>query len=307
VKNHAEACAILYNRSNGSNGEQETSRVSIEEFIPKFKKYLKDKGKKKSTIEAYSCDIQQLMTSLPYYINEVQSKDIEHAISKLDIKPVTRNGKAKSLSRFFNVAKIKGIIDSNPVQGFEFTKTKKEINPYNEHDIFKLIEAGQRLEERYNEPYHAFIILAFQDGLRLDEYVNLRWKYLAGNSYRLCIDETFRPKHDVERTIKIPKRALKLLNGIPKLEGCDYIFHTKKGQRHHHFTRDFVNNIFKAAGIKGNLKRIRQTFASYRLAYGQPIQNLSKHLGHSNIKELVAYIGVVNNTSAKLKEIFGDY
>jgi len=71
----------------------------------------------------------------------------------------------------------------------------------------------------------------------------------------------------------------------------------------HHFCRDFTNNIFKAAGVEGDLHQIRKTFASYRLACGYPLQNLQADLGHRSLKGSEVYIGFVANPSQEMRNL----
>ena len=281
-------------------------KTTFEDFLPVFRQYLVDKGKKTLTINLYSYDVNKAKEHLPYCIQDVRLAHIEEYLGSLSVKPSTKAKYAKSLSRFFKVAKIKGLILTNPVEGFEFAPEKVIVNPFTEEQIRKLLRAARELEINFNEPYYTFIHFAFQTGLRLNEYVNLRWKYLdlKKGEYEIFQDETFDPKHSRKRTIRIPQTSVNLLRKLS--QDSEYIFH-KKGKRHHHFCRDFSNNIFKAAGVEGDLHQIRKTFASYRLACGYPLQNLQADLGHRSLKELQAYVGIIKNVSAEMKKLFSEY
>jgi integrase/recombinase XerD len=306
VKDKREAFFLLYSGKHYIDETPGLRRTTFNDFIPLFRKYLVDKGKKERTIKLYLHDIEEAKEHLPSYLQDVRLDHIEEYLSSLNFRPATKTRYAKSISRLFSVARRLGKIQINPIEGFEFVKYKPEVNPYTEEEVDKLINVAKELEENFNEPYHTFIILALQTGLRLDEYVNLRWKYLdiKKGSYTICADETWRPKHDHKRIIIIPKLSLGLLMKLPKVS--EYIFHKNKS-KHHHFSRDFVNNIFKAAGVIGDLHQIRKTVASYRLACGQPIQNLKLHLGHNSLRELECYVGTVVNVSEKIRKIFGEY
>lgn len=300
-----EAEFYLWGRSNGQGVSNE--RTTIKEFLPDFEAYLRDKGKKELSITLYKQNIERAVDSLPHYLQDIKREHIDAFISSLSYAPATKTKYAKSLCRLFKIARFKGKIKDYPMEGWEYHKHKTIINPYSEDEIKKLIDAARGLEKESKEPYYTFIIFALQTGLRLDEYVNLRWKYLdfKKGEYYIRIDETWRPKHDHERTIKIPKLSLSLLKKLP--QDSEYIFHKRNGKRHDHFTRDFVNAIFKACDIEGDLHQIRKTFASYRLEIQGNQYLLKEHLGHESLKELEAYIGRVPNISKSMRELFRCY
>ncbi|MDD4940491.1 MAG: tyrosine-type recombinase/integrase [Candidatus Omnitrophica bacterium] len=294
------------NKQGASFAPQDCQRLTVDDFMDRFTGYMRDKGKKPRTIGIYVHDVLKARDHLPQFLHDVRLQHIESYLGPLTLSPATKNKYAKSLSRFFSVARRLGAVQSNPIEGFEFARYRPAVNPYSEDEIKRLIAAAQRLEQELKEPYYAFIILALQTGLRYNEYVHLRWRYLdiSQGTYTICCDDVWRPKHDHKRIIRIPQSSLSLLSKLPR--ESEYIFHQNKN-KHHHFSRDFVNNIFKAAGVKGDLHQIRKTVASYRLACGQPIQNLKEHLGHHSLKELEFYIGTVTNISDQFRSLFGEY
>lgn len=282
------------------------NNITIDGFMPTFKQYLKDKNKKETSIRLYVRDVENAKPYLPSNMQEVKLEHIEGYLGGLNQSPASKSRIARSLGRFFSVAKIKGVVEKNPLDGFEAVRYKPVVNPYSEEQILKLIETAKELDKALpntKERYYVFIIFALQHGLRFDEYKHLRWKWLdeKNGTYNICIDETFRPKHDHERIIHINKLSLSLVKGLPK--DSDYIFPNSVGKINWHLN-DFVQNIFKGAGIKGDLHQIRKTCASYRLACGEPMQNLKAHLGHQSLRELEAYVGKVVSPSKKIRELF---
>jgi len=303
VKDRYQAHSLLHTRKSNSNNNNNTT---IDEFMPKFISYLKDKGKKQSTINLYVRDVENAKLPLPPNMQEVKLEHIEGYLGGLNQSPASKSRIATSLKRFFSVAKIKGIVEKNPLDGYESVRYKPEVNPYSEEQILKLIATAKELDRVLPDTgrrYYAFIIFALQNGLRFEEYKNLRWKWLdeKNGTYNICIDETFRPKHDHERIIYINKLSLGLIKKLPK--DSDYIFPNSVGKINWHLN-DFVHNIFKGAEIRGDLHQIRKTCASYRLACGEPMQNLKAHLGHQSLRELEAYVGKVVNPSKKMHELF---
>jgi Phage integrase family. len=239
-------------------------------------------------------------------MKEVKLEHIENYLGGLNQSPASKTRIARSLGRFFSIAKIKNVVENNPLNGYEPARYRPDVRPYSEVEIFKLINTAKELDKNFTNSrgrYYALIILALQNGLRLDEYKHLRWKWLdiKKGTYNICIDEVFRPKHDHERTVQIPKLSLGLIEALPR--DSEYIFPNSVGRINWHIN-DFVQNIFKASGIKGDFHQIRKTCASYRLACGEPMQNLKAHLGHHSLKELESYVGKVVNPSQEIREIF---
>lgn len=137
--------------------------------------------------------------------------------------------------------------------------------------------------------------------------MHLRWKQLnlKDRTYNICIDEEFRPKHDHERIIHIPKLSFDFINKLPR--DSDYIFPNSLGRKDWHLQDHRLKNILKGAGLIGDghdFHQIRKTCASYRLACGEPMQNLKAHLGHQSLKELEAYVGKVVNPSEEIRKLF---
>lgn len=299
---------ILREKETGS----ETSReLTLLELIPIVSDHLRGIGKSELTIKVYAGDVTRAAAHLPEKVADIKHSHIINFIDKLPHRPQTKQKYAKSLSRFFDIVRKKGYIQENPVQGFEFTSYSPDVLALNEPEILRLLKAAEELS-KLNQQYYPFMVLSFQTGLRLNEYVNLRWQHLdpKTGAYTIFQDETFQPKFGRKRIITIQKLSLGLIKKLPR--ECDYIFH-KNGKKYNrdHFCRDFSNNIFKAAGVRPEedhkLHLVRKTFASYRLACGQPMQNLKQQLGHSSLKELEAYVGVVQNPSQKMRDIFGCY
>ena len=307
-RNRDEALRFIWDMEQG-NVDTPSADTTIKSFLPTFKSYLEDKEKSDLTISTYEHDVIKAEEALPRNMKDIALVHIEQYLSGLSVSPQTKQKYAKSLSRFFSIAVKWGKITKNPVEGYEFSSYKPNVVVLSEEAIDLLLRAATEMDEQgLNGKYnYAFIMFALQTGLRLDEYTNLRWKHLGTDrTYHIFEDETFHPKHGVERTIYIPKESFDLITGLPRV--CDYIFH-KDGKRytHGHLPRAFANNIFKAAGVKCDLHDIRKTFTSYRIALGQPLQNVKAALGHSSIKETEAYIGKVTNPTKRMKKIFGGF
>jgi integrase len=280
--------------------------LTIEEALPLFEEYLVEKNKKPLTIKTYLHDINILKDSLPAILKDHALVIINSAIGKLPVIGITKQKYAKSLARFYSVMIQKGVYAVSPIEGFEWVKYDPAPNPYKEQEIFKLLDVAKALQNEFKEPYYVFALFAFQVGLRLNDYINLKWDNLNWKDriYNIFKDNGFNPKHGVKRKIQVPMASLGLLKLLSR-KG-EYIFCKPNGKKwDNHFPRDFVNTIFKVAEIKGDLDRIRETFASWSLACGRTPKSVKEQLGHKSYKELEAYDGIVNNPSQRIKELFG--
>jgi len=305
VKDRYQAHSLLHTRkSNSSNN----NNITIDGFMPTFKKDLEDQNKKNTSIRLYARDVENAKPHLPSNMQEIKLEHIKEYLHGLNQSPASKSRIARSIGRFFSIAKTMSVVEKNPVSGIRMAKYKPIVNPYSEEQILKLIETGKELDKALPDTkgrYYTFIIFALQHGLRLEEYKNLRWIWLdeQGGTYNICCDETFRPKHDHGRIIHINKLSLNLLLNLKKLKDSDYIFPNSVGKINWHLN-DFVHNIFKGAGIEGDLHQIRKTCASYRQACGQSLSSLKEHLGHQSLNEVNVYVGTVANVSKKMRELF---
>lgn len=301
--NRSEAEAIFSSLS----GPIVDADITIEQGIPIFEQYLLSKGKQPLTLKTYLQNIRILKEHLPLKVADHSLAGINAVINSLPFKPITKQGYAKSLSRFYDVLLREGRIKSNPMTGFEWTKDTPQPRPLKEPEIKRLVAASVGLSKETGLEYEAFMMFALQVGARLNEYINLRWEYLdwKGGTYTICESEGFRPKHGMKRTLVVPKKSLELLAKMPKRS--EYIFCKPDGRKYdNHFPREFVNNIFKVAEVKDcDLDRIRETFVSWSFACGRSHKSLKLHLGHKRYEEMEAYDGIVNNPSKFIKSIFG--
>jgi len=302
--NRVEA-EILF-RSKSSFSEKLESPITMKDSLSMFEGYLYDKAKKTLTVKAYLHDIKTLMRGLPDDLRGHSLGLVNSVIGALSVAPITKQKYAKSLSRYYDVMMQKGVIQENPMKGFEWRNFEPTPEPYTEEEIFKLLHVAKDLELKSGETYYVFLVLAFQVGLRLNEYINLRWDNLNWEAgvYNIFKDKNFDPKHSRKRQVRIPRQSLLLLKTLTRRG--EFIFCKPNGKKwDSHFTRDFVNNIFKVAGIQGDLDRLRETFVSWSFACGRTHKSLKEHLGHRRYEELEAYDGLVNNPSQRIKELFG--
>jgi len=318
---------VFANGSSTSNGRELLNKTTIAEGLKLAQKYWRTKAKplKEKTIIAYTKDIEAIAPHLPKYINDAELSDIVNLGIELDtllgktFTATSRIGYIKSLSTFCRALVKCGRLKTNPAIGYEFATETPVVEPYTEKQILNLLESAKVLdklrEDRKQNPVHYYTLLmfAFQTGLRLDEYCNLRWEHLdwKNQQYNIFKDSSFDPKYSKSRTVYIPTLSFNLLKEIKKAEG--YIFCRPNGNHwNNKLNHDVIKKIFRNIELlehqEDDLHHIRKTHASYRLACGQPPYRLMYDLGHSSVDTLQKhYTRRVSNPSPKMKEIFGDY
>ncbi len=315
---------VLLDRSLKMNGEKVSSKTPMAQAIIKARKRWETQAKplKPETIRSYIKDISLLAKFLPPYVEDITEDhiiDIGHNLGeylKKDLKPISRIDYLKSLSAFFVALVKERTLTKNPVIGYGLSAEGKIVEPFIEKQILDLIEGAKGAQSQYNVfPYYTLLMVALQMGMRLMEYVHFRWQHIdwKNQQYNIFQDSTFDPKYSKARTIYIPKISFELLKKIRQNEGHVFLKPTGK-PLDAHLNRDFLDDIFKASGIKltenqdKDLHQFRKTFASWRLACGQPPYRLMYDLGHSSMDTLLKhYANRVSNPSKRMMEIFGDF
>lgn len=197
-----------------------------------------------------------------------------------------------------------GIITANPATGLQkYIGTGQGVDipdPYSVHELNTYLTTCL---EKYPAYYPFFLLLA-RTGLRLGEALALRWGDIDHNGSFISVRRSFSdgflttPKNKKPRRVPMSPMladALKQLRTIRKNQTLkngwrqvpEYIYITEKGTVYHpgNLTRRVHNKITEQSGLRRiRLHDFRHTYATLRLSKGDPIQNVSKALGHSSIR-----------------------
>jgi len=230
-------------------------------------------------------------------ISGIKGSHIEQYITfrreSVGIKTV--NNELRAIKRFLNIAKQLNYIKINPAIGIkEVREAQKPPSYYTEDEIKLMLEKAEgRLK--------VMIILLLQTGMRKGEINNLEWSDvdLENKTVSINIKEGWSPKDKTYRRLPLYGESYKALTGLrPEEKG--YVF----GKPDRHLDRTF-KRFFDTIGIKGSIKKFRDTYASYSLACGMPLQNLVNNLGHSDIRTTQIYLQAVSRIKSKeVKKIF---
>jgi len=278
---------------------------SMDEFTSIFTDYI-SKRNSKGTLDRYSSSAKLFTNYLKKkhpdvrMISSIRGQHIEQYITyrRESICIKTANNELRAIKRFLNVAKQLNYIKNNSAIGIkEVSEAQKPPSYYTEDDIKLMLEkAGGKLK--------AMIMLFLQTGMRKGEINNLEWSDidLENKSVSINIKERWSPKDKTYRRLPLYEENHKALTEL-KPEGNGYIF----GKPDRYLDRTF-KRFFDKIGGKGNIKQFRDTYASYSLACGMPLQNLKDNLGHSDIRTTQIYLQAVPRIkSEKIKVLFNGW
>ncbi len=202
------------------------------------------------------------------------------------------------LKSLFNKALNDGLILKNPckdIKGFRL--------PEKQPLFFTEIEFAILLRSIDNKDIKELIIFASQTGLRQMEIITLQWNQVNFKDGYLILDNrTHLTKSKKVRTIPLSIKALQILTDRQLNFKSDLVFtYNGKPFNPNYLSKRFKDYIIKS-GINPQLKfrSLRHTFASWLVQRGVSIYEVSKLLGHSDIKvtEIYAHLKPENLRNA---------
>jgi len=203
-------------------------------------------------------------------------------------EPKTVNGLRTILAQLFNYGIKEGYLSNNPVKGTKRFRLngKKMVEYFTDEELEKI---WSQLDEYWVEP----LKFIFHTGLRKGEWINLKWNNvnLEGTppSITIISSATWQTKTGESRVIPLNDEALEI---IKKQRGknSEYVFTLKNGSKIHpdkpyHKLKKALNDL----GLKGDIHKLRHTFASQLVMGGENIYTVSKLLGHSDVQTTQIY------------------
>ena len=216
-------------------------------------------------------------------LNEITTRDCEIFIyKKADVSQYTAQKYLAHLRAAFNKALAQGYIRENPfrkINNFKIPETLPKFFSEDEfHNLLKVVE---------DDDLKDLIIFAINTGLRQMELITLEWNQIDFTSRTLILNNRSNiTKSKKVRNIPLNKSAFNILEKRKILEVSDKVF-TYKGNI---IIQDFISKKFKKLVVKAkintdfNFHSLRHTFASWLVQKGVSIYEVSKLLGHADIK-----------------------
>lgn len=195
------------------------------------------------------------------------------------VTPATVNRHVAFLRRVYNIE-----IENDKDGGCETNPAArvKKLQENNERKRHLSPEEETALRNALSERWWAFLEGLIQTGLRMGEYLSLRWENIDFKTGEIAIP---RSKHGEWRAIPMNARVRELLEALPRQKESPWVFPGINGGHIHYSTfRNRWDSAIKKTKLK-NLKPhdLRHTFASRLVMAGVDLRTVQELLGHKTI------------------------
>lgn len=267
----------------------------LTEALTKYETYLKGVDKSKRTIEGYFQDLRffqkwlQAKYNCPAYLEDMTFDDVESFLRMLkderNYKPASRKRVAASIKMFYKFAYKKKMCSEDIASQIEPIKVPQEEREYlTEEEVMAFVEA---VDHRLTQ---VAILTMFYAGLRVSECLNLKVEDVDMEEKMLKV---VAGKGNKNRTIPICTKLLEVFEDYNTWRvKSDYFFATEKtGRLSKVRLAAIIRDKRRELGLKKNITPhiFRHSFASRLVSKNVNIVNISKLLGHSDVKVTSIY------------------
>jgi integrase len=183
-------------------------------------------------------------------------------------------------------------VKSNPTAGIPLLEENNKKERYLSQDEAKrLFDAVQISENRMMQFIIPMLILT---GTRKREVLDATWSEFdfERRIWRIGMSKSGKARH-----VPMSDGVVMLLQSVPRIEGCDWVFANPK-------TKLPFDNVFcswdtarKRAGLADvRIHDLRHSFASFLVNGGRSLYEVQKILGHTQIKTTQRYAHLANDT-----------
>jgi integrase/recombinase XerC len=284
----------------------------MDDLLQDYRDYLHDQDKSEQTVKAYMADLTsfsrwfQQTTREPLdleHVTPMEIIDYRNAMLDWGKKPSTINRSLISISSFCQWAQQNDLIPSNPAEGVrsvaEEPLAPRALERKEQLALLRAVRKSDNLRDL------AIITMLLHTGMRVGELCNLRVSdiRISTHSNMVTVREgkgTKRRNIPLNSTvISILKDYLKsldtdehvvLITG-PNPEKERFLFY---GQKRMPLTDRGVRYIIQKYAYNAKIEHLsphvfRHTCAKNLIDAGQPIDRVSKILGHSNVNTTAVY------------------
>ncbi len=253
-----------------------------------FKSKVND-GHSKTTTRTQKSTLDKLIKSTGktrvYQLTETVLQEYFDGISS-EMEPSSVYQNFIVLKGLFNRAIKNKWIKTNPMVGVIVKKTiNKRAVTLTHEEIDTILSTPQR-----SKHVERFLYIATYTGMRLNEVLHLKWENVDFNKGIIFVENTedFRTKNKQNRTVPLLKELREYLDGQQSTGIIIPLVDDSIG--------DAIRTLSKKIGIKFTPHVLRHTFCSLMIEAGQPIEKISKWLGHKDINVTFAtYMHLIPN------------
>lgn len=153
-------------------------------------------------------------------IEEIRRRDVIAALDALSDKPATKQNTFAAVRRFFNWALARDLIATSPCAGVEApTPTPARERVLTDDELRWFWHACDAV----GPPFSSLFKLLCLTGQRREEVGGMRWIELEGSLWTIPAS---RVKNGREHTLLLPESAVALIKGMPRVQGCPFVFST---------------------------------------------------------------------------------
>jgi integrase len=245
----------------------------VEEFFNREGKKLRSAKPMRSTLDRL---VLPRLGRLP--IAEIRKGDITRMLDRAedDSGPVMADRALAALSRVMNwhAGRVDYFVVP-PLKGMKRTKPKER-----ERDRVLKDDELQRVWMAAGDfpgPWGAFVRFLLLTATRRNEAAHMSWGELSGEEWTIAKE---RYKTGTEITLPLSKTALAILDGLPRIDGCRFVFSTNGRNPLTGFAK-FKDRFDLACGVKDwRLHDLRRTARSLMSRAGVPSDHAERCLGH---------------------------
>lgn len=276
--------AEIISEIEGNEGKTLSTKPTLPEFIPHYLSYCRDIIGKRSVARD-----EQSLKFLSSYFGPVKLSEITPAgciryqqhRKKEGRSNRTINIELACLRHLFNVAKLQGYANDNPVSKIRFLEvTLKKDRILNPEEEKRLITASPGY-------LRDIITAALQTGMRKAEITSLTWDNVDLKNNYIFVDY-FRAKTKRMRKVPISRTLHELLIRLKK-EHPDSKHVFLNSHKEPYEKASSMNLVFETAKKKAGLKNfrfhdLRHTTATRLVEAGASIFSVAKILGHQDVR-----------------------
>lgn len=289
IKKAALIYLSTFERSLEKQKANQTIPITLEQFRWEYLKYSESIHSLNTTNT-----IKTSFNNVLKYFGNIPLPSLNHSkiqeYLEFKIRTVSRYQARKdliNLSSSFTKAVTDNYLVSNPCKGIKRIKI-----PQKQPLFFSEIEFETLIETIINRDIIDLIVFAVNTGLRQMELLTLQWDQINFRDKLLSLDNrNHLTKNKRIRTIPLNIASMQILVSRESVKTNNIVF-IYNGSR---ITQDQISKIFKKNVLRAdinpklNFHSLRHTFASWLVQRGVSIYQVSKLLGHADIKTTEIY------------------
>lgn len=260
-----------------------------------FKKFIMTKtvqGLSEKTLAQYSAEIPRMLNAIGKSAEDVSSDDILYYLAVREhrdkVSKVTVSNNLRYLRTFFEFLTVEGIIPTNPVRKIGSIKVaKKQKKAFSDVDVLKLRQGCKTVKEKL------IVDMLLSTGCRVSELVSIKFEDIDGRKINVL------GKGNKERTVYLNAQARLTLDEyiqstnttmnpyiLPSTRYINSAEHMSSGA-----VESFCRRLGERTGVRNvHPHRFRRTCATMALKRGMPVEQVSKMLGHEDLKTTQIYL-----------------